>query len=631
MSQQHQKQFEDDLKQGVEKVMRETPGMNVVEAMQQVTKDMLANNPFVPPEGCPINDLPNELLAHIFYVGMVMEEESFDEEDEDDEDDEDEDEEEDDFESTDDDSEWEDDDSDEDALIGSSSKQKKYTRKRKEASVKEGSGESEDEENEEDKWLPFQVLVSHVCRHWREVAIDTPNLWTTVAFAVGVPPDQPLVWIERSKGHPLDITIDCTSPDPDIDDIEEQIFTFDHNGEPVPMPVSVEDIRAGIKSSTEWQERKSKHMSVEDVSKVLDVIVPNVDRWRTLDVTSEHYDVIYTVLERLSQCPGAPLLEILQLYHYEECEEFDHFSPPELSRHFVLFNGNAPNLKDLALWGVHIDWDGSLSYLRGLRDFELAYHAHDVRPSFETFAAMIHASPELHTLSLCLSGPAGTKEDWGTSQQIEIPSLQELALCHHEPSYIESLLPYLVIPNVVTLNLEFDSGDYTDFAKMLATPLPGRPKSILAGLEKLKIGALPSNKKAREQMLEQLANLHTINLNCCGDEEEFFDKLMETKPNLASGVGGQTVVYCPNLKRIMTAGIDGKKMRKFVETRKAAGVPIARVSMSEEDELEDRERKWLEEHLEQLEFFEPSDSEEEVEIEGHVIELSDAEMDDDDD
>ncbi|KAK7469178.1 hypothetical protein VKT23_003669 [Stygiomarasmius scandens] len=617
MSYQHKKQLETDIKQGVEKAMRENVEMSAFEAMQQVTKEMLLNNPFVPPKGCPINDLPNELLAHIFYVGMVMEEESYDSDEEDEDelglDD-----------------EWEDEEDEEDG-IGPSSKGKKDTGKikkadEKEVDEKEVKSQEENEEDEEEKRLPFQVLVSHVCRHWREVAINTPNLWTTVAFAIGIPLDQPRVWIERSKGHPLDIIIDCTSPDEeDADDIDDALFLVNSDGDVAPgSSITAAATAVTENASRNHEQSQAKHMTNEDITRILDVIVPDVDRWRTLEVTANVYEGIYTILERLSQCPAAPLLEMLQMYHYEECEEYETFSPPELGTRFLLFNGNAPRLKDLALWGVHIDWDNSLSYLCGLRDLELAYHAHDVRPSFETFASMIHASPELHTLSLCLSGPAGTKEDWGTSQ-IEIPSLKELVLCHHEPQYIESLLPHFVIPNLVNLALEFDSADYTDFARMLSTPLPGRTKSILAGLEALKIAGLPSTRKAREQMMDQLVNLHSINLNCSGDEEEFFDKLMEVKPT-PSGTG-QMVVYCPNLKNIATTGIDGKQMKRFVDVRKTAGAPITRVSMSEEDDVDQRELKWLREHLEELEFFEPSDSEEEI----VDVDFSDVEMDDDDD
>lgn len=43
------------------------------------TRMNLVNNPWVPPKGCPINDLPNELLSHIFHLGTLAEEEDVDE------------------------------------------------------------------------------------------------------------------------------------------------------------------------------------------------------------------------------------------------------------------------------------------------------------------------------------------------------------------------------------------------------------------------------------------------------------------------------------------------------------------------------------------------------------------------
>ncbi|KAF5369445.1 hypothetical protein D9758_002646 [Tetrapyrgos nigripes] len=590
--------LEADLKEGLAKVMQENVDMDAVKAMQQVTAKMLAENPFIPPLGCPVNEIPPELLAHIFYVGTVMEEEGSDEDEEEegialDE--------------------WEDDDSDEEEMTVSSSTNTKGTGKEKYSDEKAVMDE-EDEESE--RTLPFQVLVSHVCRHWRDVAVNSTSLWTTIEFSAGVHPDRPKVWMERSKGHPLDIVIDCTAAEDE--DLEDALFEVNS----ITYEVSTM-AHSSTSEGAEGAKPEVECFTKEEVAEILDLIVPNVDRWRTLEVTANLYETIYTILERLSQCPEAPLLEMLQMYHYEDCEEYDTFSPPHLSKDFVLFNGNAPRLKDVAMWGVHLDWDGSLSYLNGLRDLELAYHAHDVRPSFETFVSMIHSSPELHTLSLCLSGPTGKQEDWGSSQ-IEIPSLKELVLCHHEPKYIQSLLPYLVVPNVVNLALDFDSEDYTDFAKMLATPLKGRTKSILAGLEMVKIAGLPSNKKAREMMLEQLANIHSINLNCNGDEEEFFDKLMETS---TSG-SGQMVVYCPRLVNIATNGIDGKQMKKFVEVRKAAGAPIARVSMSEDDVVDEREEAWLRDHLEELEFFEPSD-EEEIEVDVSDIDEEDEDMDTD--
>ncbi|KAJ3747298.1 hypothetical protein DFH05DRAFT_1540934 [Lentinula detonsa] len=604
MSTDRKKGFQADLKSGVHKVLRENGNLSVAQALSQVTKEMLKNNPFVPPtSGCPINDLPNELLAHIFYVGMEMEEEGPSE-------DEDEDEYEDELDLLD----WDSDDEDE-----SSSTKQKSTGKKK-------TDDNDDEDADYEPRLPFQVLVSHVCRHFREVAIESPLLWTTLHFQAGTSLERAQTWLERSKGHPLQIEMDCTTPE-DEDGEEEEINPFTPDED---TPASEVDPPSPPKNLSEPEEAHLEagpsHLTQAQISEIMDIIIPAVDRWRIFSVTASYYDAIHLILERFSKCSSAPLLEVLEMYHYEDCEEFQVFTPPELNTKFMIFGGVAPKLKSVALWGVHIDWDASLPLLNDLRDLEIAYHAEDVRPSFQTFSNIIASSPELESLSLCLSGPAGTAKDWAHTP-IDIPSVKSLTLCHHEPAYIEALLPLLHLPNVVELLLDYDSADYTEFALLLAKPLPGRTKSILSGLDHLKIGGLPSNRNARQLMLEQLVNLKSICLNCAGDEDEFFERLKELKPTPSESGPTQSVVFCPHLTTLMTTGVDGSAMRNFVEVRKQGGAPLSKVSMSEEDDLDEKEETWLREHLDELDFFEPSDSEEEIEME---IDDPD-EMDDDND
>ncbi|KAJ3910592.1 hypothetical protein F5879DRAFT_231559 [Lentinula edodes] len=595
MSNIHEKELQADLKSGVEKLMRENNNLNYTEALSRVTKDMLKNNPFVPPtSGCPINDLPNELLAHIFYVGMEMEEEGPSEDELEEEDDE--------YEDELDLLDWDSDDEGEENHTPAN--KRKDTGKGK-AGRGEEQSEKEEEEEEEEAGLPFQVLVSHVCRHFREVAIESPLLWTTLRFQLGTSLDKAKIWLARSKGHPLQIEIDCTSSDED--DEEEVIASSSPNNVTDPPDNASENEGSPLES-------EPSYLTKAQISEIMDIIIPAVDRWRIFSVTASYYNSIHLILERLSKCSSAPLLEVFEMYHYEDCDEFDAFSPPELNTKFTIFGGVAPKLKSVALWGVHIDWDTSLSILNDLRDLEIAYHADDVRPSFETFSDILTGSPELETLSLCVSGPAGTGLDWGI-MPIHIPSVKSLTLCHHEPAYIEALLPLLHAPNVVELLLDYDSNDFSDFALLLAKPLPGRTKSILAGLDHLKIGGLPSNKNARQLMLEQLVNLKSICINCVGDEEKFFERLMELKSTPSESGTTQSVVFCPHLNTLMTTGVDGTAMRKFVETRKRGGAPLSKVSMSEEDNLDEKEEKWLRDHLQELDFFEPSDSEEEIEME----------------
>ncbi|KAL0566065.1 hypothetical protein V5O48_015953, partial [Marasmius crinis-equi] len=412
-----------DLTERFAEIVRTNPEMKHADAMAEAARVLLANNPYCAPKdgSCPVNGLPNELLAYIFQVGVSMaEEEGSDSEDEWD-DDEDEDEE------GELDSEWETDEDEVEDLV----KKWKGKGRGKEGENEEEQKKEEEEEEKERKEeairrMPFQMLVSHVCKHWREVALETPTLWTSMNFCFGSSIESAKVWVERSKSQPLEITIDCSLPD------EFEVSETDSEDEDEDVDqVMVDGTTNQDQDQTPKTEPDPPILSTNQILEFLTIITPHVDRWRSFRLVASHYNRIYPVLEKLAECPSASSLESLELYHHDDNDEYEFFPETEYKKGLLLFHGHAPKLRSVSFWGVHIDWDASLSFLQGLHDIELAYHANDVRPSFRSFAKMIEASPELETLSLSTSGPAPEEDDdqdkkWtGT---IEIPSLKELVL-----------------------------------------------------------------------------------------------------------------------------------------------------------------------------------------------------------
>ncbi|KAF8895400.1 hypothetical protein BD779DRAFT_1608982 [Infundibulicybe gibba] len=512
----HATQLKRDVLQSVQALLAADPSLAPVDAVRIAASRMLVNNPFVPPtKGCPVNDLPNEILAHIFALGAEMEEEeeAMDSDESDDE--------------------YEDQpnlldgwDTDEDE--GRVNPQGKVVQVEDEAMDVEADDEDyeDEDEDEDEEEKPFQILVSHVCQHWRNVAIESPGLWTKLAFHTGFSLDCARTWIQRSKGLPLDICIDCTIPDAEFI-VENEYGMHPHDtSSPAAIQMHVDAALAGTPIQTNYYSQR-------ELNEILDLIIPHADKWRSFELAVSFYRYMYTLLSRLEKCAAAPLLEVLMLYHYETCDDYEAFAQPEFNDSFLLFHGNAPRLRETAFWGVHIAWEPSL-------ELELAYHAKDVRPSFSVFQQLLDASPNLRTLTLCLLGPRG------------------------------------------------------HFAQQLAQPMPGKTKSLLAGLAHLKISGLPCSNRAAEEMFVQLGELKSVNLNCSGAEEP------------RAGTGGKNV-YCPRLETLTTTGIDGHKMRR---------VPLKN----------EREEKWLRAHLESLEFFEPSkrrgvDEEEEGEGEDQAIGL----------
>ncbi|KDQ08325.1 hypothetical protein BOTBODRAFT_191826 [Botryobasidium botryosum FD-172 SS1] len=62
------------------------------------------------------------------------------------------------------------------------------------------------------KALPFNLLVSQVCHRWREVALNTGQLWTRIALSEPPPHERMKLWLVRSGNHPLDFFFDTHPP-----------------------------------------------------------------------------------------------------------------------------------------------------------------------------------------------------------------------------------------------------------------------------------------------------------------------------------------------------------------------------------------------------------------------------------
>ncbi|KAI0345790.1 hypothetical protein BDW22DRAFT_1353385 [Trametopsis cervina] len=535
----------------------------------------LKDNPWVPPKDgrCVINELPTELLSYIFELGAVAQKEAHGHADDDDDED----------------------DRSFDSLSHSSSGSSFFDRK-----------------------LPFELLVSRICRQWREVATGLPVLWTTLTFENPLNNfEQQRVYLERAKGAPLDISIDCTFEE-DEDPEEHDALNMDIG--------------------------RSESRVYKEIKQVLEMIAPHISHWHSFEVMVSHYLLMQLVLETLaSASEGAPLLEVLLLYHYEDGPDDMNtatFQPATLKvQDFVLFNNRAPKLAHVALWGVHLNW-GKSTFLSGLHELELAYHAPDVRPSYQEFLSILKASPELVTLTLCESGPSGGPVEWLASVTNDsmdagqsasnsdsptttytLSSLRNLVLAYLPANYITQLLERLPMPSLTSLALDFDDDDsqkYDAFLEKLALPHPAggaNSRSLLSGLEALKLSGLRvRNRTTIFRAGLALKNLRQLNLDVDEVDVDWVEMLIEPQdfaPDVA-GIEGYTLppdlVLCPELTLFTVTGLYGDTIRALIEARKEAGHPLVELYVNEDDNLNEDDVKWIRENVEVFEYFQGSES-----------------------
>lgn len=343
--------------------------------------------------------------------------------------------------------------------------------------------ESDSDDSDSDSFsepVPFQILVSHVCQYWRQVAISTPSLWNCLDFAEEAPFFKSSTYLERSKGYPLVIEIDLSDRGGLHDDCSSVASGHDCHG-------------------------------MIDLNLMLILLIPHIHRWAVFHLTADHYAYMHTALTKLSTAPAAPLLESLQFYHHEDelAGSAETFAPAEYKTPLVLFSNNLPKLQRVALWGVHVDWTNT-TFLKNLTHLELAYHSLDVRPSYEEFFSIFRASPALESLALCLSGPREEPHEWSTivpaaptdpeaehsyapaasyvqlDEFLTMGSLHDVTLEFHPPECIMAILDRLYLPNLQNLSLDFEDQDYTEFMSYLSSPAKhgGDKEPIVAGLRR---------------------------------------------------------------------------------------------------------------------------------------------------
>ncbi|THH01569.1 hypothetical protein EW026_g1155 [Hermanssonia centrifuga] len=469
-------------------------------------------------------------------------------------------------------------------------------------SLSDSGSESSEESTDYEREMDFELLVTRVCKRWREVALAIPSLWSTIVYEEPFLIDKARAYLERSQDVPLTISIDCSLND-DLREEDEE-----------------EDLEDPESAKTTEQYANLKAF--------LDLVHSHSSRWRSFELMVSFYALMQLGLETLASCPSAPMLEVLQLYHYEDGEEVADFSPAQLKeQNFILFHGNAPRLSQVALWGVHLDWAKS-GFLAGLRDLELAYHAPDVRPSYRDFLRILRASPELTTLTLCQSGPAGYPVEWlqsiseGDSEadalveltptldsplSLTLSSLSNLVLAFMPPNYVIALLDRLHVPNVTSLALDFEDDDYTSVLEHMSSPSPVSSKPLFAGIQALKISGMPcTDVTTLCRALSTLQNVMSLNINFF-HVDYIWLALLEAPEKVHRTTVTAGTVYCPRLNTFTTTGLDSISMRDLVENRERKGYPLKHVYMGVDDDVTGEDRDWLREHLETFDFFEGSD------------------------
>ena len=241
------------------------------------------------------------------------------------------------------------------------------------------------------KWIYF----SHVCRQWRETALNYPHLWSHINSSKLAPAAIPKM-LARAKMAPLHLEVNFT----------------------------------------EWRRKQ-----IDAFERQLE---ERISHTRHLKVSGP----LQTVLKRLVS--SAPTLEFLSLSHKSRQSASSLDVIP-----VNLFNDITPSLTSLEVDGCDISW--KLPLLKGLKTLKIGLINPPARPKLEDWLDALDEMPQLESLHLQHATPSATAQLMSEpSRTVTFPFLTKLHISA-SPKNCALALAHLVMPALTSLHVNVGS------------------------------------------------------------------------------------------------------------------------------------------------------------------------------
>jgi hypothetical protein len=468
----------------------------------------------------------------------------------------------------------------------------------------------------------YQGLISLVCHRWKAVMEGTPLVWANIT----VLERQPFITTKRF----LRLSRTCLIN-----------IAVKWRGFPI------EDGHITLNA-----------YNVNEMKCLFGLLSPEAHRWRNLLVAVEDYSLVHYVVQEL-QWVSAPNLRVLCLGHHDA--EVQDWALAEITAKYKLFQSptGAPLLRDVTLWGAHIDWSSTF-LSSNLRKLALCYHHIHLRPEPRRFFEILSSCSEtLEELTVECSGPILEGVDWGlcVPSKIELPKLHMLKLAFISAEYSRRILGIIVARNVEELTLVFEDSEmhvrkWSAFIKKLCISSKEPMFPALTSLRLLSLPVEPIHLVTLLYCHPRITSL-VINFNyvdghlpgILGTPVFKIGELLSLLPGWVTTFHSQVAEYqdksrtgvqtvdedvrrkewlCPELRKLKVYGVDGEELRLLVAGRKVGGVPLKEVWYADTCTLKMSDRAWLKANLKVFEEFEDDEGEDD---EGD----SDSDEDDEDD
>ncbi|KAG7089957.1 hypothetical protein E1B28_011582 [Marasmius oreades] len=371
--------------------------------------------------------------------------------------------------------------------------------------------------------ISFMLTVLHVCHRWREVAMHTPSLWTSLLVSHPMDVEAPdpnsnklVDWVEnalkRSQNLPLDITIDCT------------------------------------------------HISPTSAIKQL---IPESHRWRSLSIVVPGPQSLPLILSTLREV-DAPTLEGLEI----TANKVDRLPVTEQCPPFFI---SCPKLAHVRLNRVRLLWDANP--LHHLTSLELRFV---IWPDFLDLRQVFLRSPTLEHLVLHFDNYAFARLDREGRAPIPIPCLRslELRFFYDDSPNIVSLIQLFTVPTLECLTLKnLSCADWCRVLPYFRSYAASYP--ALRSLTVCNIRGLVCVDSSTVRAFPHLTHLSLI-----GVYSNAFSQLLLNERT----EDGYNVLVWPKLRSLWVQNDMDTKMellKKAIDSRMSLGRPITRLVLDQ--------------------------------------------------
>ncbi|KAG8978817.1 hypothetical protein FRB90_008330, partial [Tulasnella sp. 427] len=426
--------------------------------------------------------------------------------------------------------------------------------------------EEKDEDTFDDSILPdpphFPTLVSHVCRRWRQIAMDTPMFWTGINFREGHPYDRAKAWLARSQDCQLEVTFDVFEDGSQFMDNESYVIA------------------------------------------AAQILQPHASRISRLLISMTALDEMVSIVGRL--IAGGQIMPLKALALLVEEADGDLIVREDIRARAGTLKTILEGLEEFEIEKVCLPWD-QISF-HGLKSLKLRSLLPPEGPSYKQLHALLSSSPNLEIFQFY--GVELEEEGFNPKElsQIGLPNLHSLTLelLEHGPTWFACHV--ISAPNLAHLKFEdFEiayprnsNRSHREGSKWLSAFFD---RIGPTSLRTLRLSQDVLNDQDYMAALSSARGLEELNL---GENDSINDIFLDW----VTGKGEDVASILPNLKTLKIdncTNVTLSSLKRLVESRHAAGKPLRSLSIKY-CRLEEGADEWLRERITNVTVEEDSDT-----------------------